>query len=156
MQPTGRISLLSTPPGPLFSETQVPFWPVQACHAEHSVAHPLIVYSFNKSWRLYVCAYYVASVVSDSVTLWIVAYQAPLSMGFSRQEYWGQLPCPPPRDLPNQGIEPMSPMSPEVSSIHFSHSVVSDSLQPHDLQHIRLSCPSPTPRACSNSCPSSQ
>ena len=53
-------------------------------------------------------------------TLWTVAYQAPLSMGFSRQEYWGQLPCPPPRDLPNQGIEPMSPMSPEFSSIHFN------------------------------------
>ena len=77
-------------------------------------------------------------------------------MAFSRQEYWGELPCPPPRDLPNQGIEPMSPMSPEFSSVHVSHSVVSDSLQPHDLQHIRLSCPSPSPRACSNSCPSSQ
>ena len=34
-----------------------------------------------------------------------------------------------------------------------SHSVVSDSLQPHGLQHTRLPCPSPTPRACSNSCP---
>ena len=38
-------------------------------------------------------------------------------------------------------------------SVQFSHSVVSDSLQPHGLQHIRLPCPSPTPRACSNSCP---
>jgi len=38
----------------------------------------------------------------------------------------------------------------------FSHSVVSDSLQPHGLQHARLPCPSPTPRACSNSNPSSQ
>ena len=37
----------------------------------------------------------------------------------------------------------------------FSHSVVSDSLQPHGLQHARLPCPSPTPRACSNSCLSS-
>ena len=37
----------------------------------------------------------------------------------------------------------------------FSHSVVSDSLRPHGLQHARLPCPSPTPRACSNSCPSS-
>ena len=37
----------------------------------------------------------------------------------------------------------------------FSHSVMSDSLQPHGLQHTRLPCPSPTPRACSNSCPSS-
>ena len=44
----------------------------------------------------------------------------------------------------------------EVKSLLFSHSVVSDSLQPHGLQHARLPCPSPTPRACSNSCPLSQ
>ena len=43
----------------------------------------------------------------------------------------------------------------QFSSVHFSHSVMSDSLQPHGLQHTRLSCPSPTPRACSNLCPSS-
>ena len=39
------------------------------------------------------------------------------------------------------------------NSVQFSHSVVSDSLQPHGLQHARLPCPSPTPRAYSNSCP---
>ena len=50
----------------------------------------------------------VASVVSDSVILWAVAHQAPLSMGFSRQEYWGGLPCPPPGDLPEPEIEPAS------------------------------------------------
>ena len=42
-------------------------------------------------------------------TLWTVARQAPLSMGFSRQEYWSGLPCLPPGDLPNPGIEPRSP-----------------------------------------------
>ena len=42
------------------------------------------------------------------------------------------------------------------SSVQFSHSAVSDSLQPHGLQHTRLSCPSPTPGACSNSSPSSR
>ena len=41
-------------------------------------------------------------------------------------------------------------------SFQFSCSIVSDSLWPHGLQHIRLPCPSPTPEACSNSCPSSQ
>ena len=41
-------------------------------------------------------------------------------------------------------------------SVHFSHPVMSDSLWPHGLQHTRLPCPSPTPRACSNSHPSSQ
>ena len=44
------------------------------------------------------------------VTLWNVAYQAPLSMGFSRQEYWSGLPFPSP-DLPNPGIELWSPPS---------------------------------------------
>ena len=45
------------------------------------------------------------------VTLWTVALQAPLSMGFSRQEYWSGLPCPPPGDLPNPGIKPASPVA---------------------------------------------
>ena len=45
------------------------------------------------------------------VTLWTAAYQVPLSMGFSRQEYWRGLPCPPPEDLPNPGIEPKTLMS---------------------------------------------
>ena len=50
------------------------------------------------------------SVVSDSFeTLWTVAYQAPLSMGFSRQAYWNGLPFPSPGDLPDPGIEPISP-----------------------------------------------
>ena len=40
--------------------------------------------------------------------LWTVACQAPLSMGFSSQEYWSGLPCPPPGDLPNPGMEPTS------------------------------------------------
>ena len=40
------------------------------------------------------------------------------------------------------------------NSVQFSHSVMSDSLRPHGLQHTRLPCPSPTPRACSHSCPS--
>ena len=40
------------------------------------------------------------------VTPWTVAYQVLLSMGFSRQEYWRGLPCPPPGDFPDPGIEP--------------------------------------------------
>ena len=42
------------------------------------------------------------------------------------------------------------------SLVQFSRSVISDSLQPHELQHIRLPCPSPAPRACSDLCPLSQ
>ena len=45
------------------------------------------------------------------VTPWTVAYQASLSMGFSRQEYWSELPFPSPGDLPDPGIEPGSPAS---------------------------------------------
>ena len=44
-------------------------------------------------------------------TVWTVAYQALLSLEFSRQEYWSGLPCPPPGDLPDPGIEPRSPVS---------------------------------------------
>ena len=43
---------------------------------------------------------------------WTVALQAPLYMGFSRQEYWSGLPCSPPGDLSNPGIEPTSLTSP--------------------------------------------
>ena len=42
-------------------------------------------------------------------TPWTAVRQAPLSLGFSRQEYWSELPFPSPGDLPNQGIEPRSP-----------------------------------------------
>ena len=49
------------------------------------------------------------SVSSDSAISWTVDCQAPLSMGFSRQEYWSGLLCPPPGDLPNPGIETGSP-----------------------------------------------
>ena len=50
------------------------------------------------------------SVVSNSATPGTVPRQAPLLMGFPRQEYWSGLPCPPPGDLPNPGIEPRSPV----------------------------------------------
>ena len=49
------------------------------------------------------------------MTPWTVAHQAPLSMGFSREEYWSGLPFPPPGDLPDPGIEPMSPVSPALA-----------------------------------------
>ena len=45
------------------------------------------------------------------VTPWTIAHQAPLSMGFSRHEYWSGLPCPPPGDLPDPGMEPASHVS---------------------------------------------
>ena len=53
---------------------------------------------------------------------WTEACQAPLSMGFSRQEYWSGLPCPPPGDLPDPGIEPVSVMSPALAGGFFTAS----------------------------------
>ena len=55
--------------------------------------------------------------------LWTVACQAPLSMGFSRHEYWSGLPCPPPGDLPYSAVKPKSPVSPalQVDSLLLSH-----------------------------------
>ena len=53
------------------------------------------------------------------MTLWTVAFQAPLSVGFSRQEYWSGLPFPSPGDLPNPVIEPRSPVL--QADYHLSH-----------------------------------
>ena len=59
---------------------------------------------------VYVSMYVICSVVSDCiVTPWTVAHQAPLSMEFSRPEYWSGLPFPFPGDLPFPGVEPRSP-----------------------------------------------
>ena len=58
------------------------------------------------------CTCSIMSEVSDSFeNLWTVASQAPLSMGFSKQEYWSGLPCPPTGDLPDPGIEHLSHVS---------------------------------------------
>ena len=48
-------------------------------------------------------------------TQWTVACQDPLSMGFSRQEYWSGLPCPSPGDLLHPGIKPVCPASPVLA-----------------------------------------
>ena len=55
-------------------------------------------------------------------TPWTVARQVPLSMGFSRQEYWSGLLCPPPGDLPNPGFEPTSLTSPALADRFFTTS----------------------------------
>ena len=53
-------------------------------------------------------------------TLWTTACQATLAKGFSRQEYWSELPCPSPEDLPDPGMEPMSLMSPVLTGGSFT------------------------------------
>ena len=69
-------------------------------------------------WYLCVCAESLQSCLS--VTPWTVAHQAPLSMGFSRQEYWSGLPCPPPGDLPDPGIKCMYLMPPALAGGFFT------------------------------------
>ena len=62
--------------------------------------------------------------MSDSAIPWTVARQAPLSMGFSRQEYWNGLPFPPPGNLHNPGTKPMSLMSPALAGGFLTNSVI--------------------------------
>ena len=57
-------------------------------------------------------------------TLQTITHQATLSMGFSRQEYWSWLPCPPPRDLPNLRIKPGSLRSPALAGRFFTTSAI--------------------------------
>ena len=99
-----------------------------------------------------------------------ITWQAPLSVAFPRQEYWSRLPVPSPGDLPDPALKLMSPawqadplplshlgnLNCSFSLVQFSRSVMPNSLWPHESQHARPPCPSPTPGVYSNSCPSSQ
>ena len=73
------------------------------------------------------------------MTLWTVAPQGPLCMGFSRQEYWNRLPCPPRGDFPNPGIEPASLLSPALAGRLFTTSATWEAQRIHD----------PSPVGCS-------
>ena len=75
-----------------------------------------------KSACVHACLLSHLSHVQLFATLWTVAHQAPLSMGFFRQEYWSGLTCPPPRDLPDPKIECASLMSPALARRFFSTS----------------------------------
>ena len=63
-----------------------------------------------------------AKLLQSCAMLWTVACQTPLSMGFSKQEYWSELPCPPPGDLPEPGIKPVSLTSPALAGGFFTTS----------------------------------
>ena len=80
----------------------------QASHVERPYGEVLrkqLTDEINVVLCMHAC---VLSHVQLFATRWAVAHQAPLSMGFPRQEYWGGLPLPPPGDLPDPGIEPKS------------------------------------------------
>ena len=73
------------------------------------------------------------------VTLWTVALQALLSMGFSRLEYWSLLPCPSPGDLPSPGIEPASPEATALQVDSLSLSRREYPLLPNPSLHLQPS-----------------
>ena len=78
-------------------------------------------YFFNPCVCVCVCVcVYVLCHVWLFATPWTVAHQVLLSMGFSRQEYWSGLPCPPPGDLPEPGIKPASLTSPALAGKFFT------------------------------------
>ena len=69
-------------------------------------------------------------------TPWTVAHEAPLSMGFPRQEYWSGLPFPSPGDLPDPGMEPTSPVAPALQANSLPLGPLESSL--HRLSHLIL------------------
>ena len=96
-------------------------------------------------WRashndLSTCAVLSHSVMSDSETSWTVAHQAPLSMGFSRWDYWSGLSRPSPKGLPNPGTEPMSPMLQADSFLSEPRGKPATSLVPVKARLFGCSC----------------
>ena len=81
-------------------------------HAGAKVLQRWLRNLLNKIRYFPVCCAQSPSHVQLFATPWTVAHQAPLSVEFFRQEYWSGLPLPPPGDLPDPGIEPVSPMPP--------------------------------------------
>ena len=79
--------------------------------------HELLRTSLGALWNCSVRAH--SFHVQLFAMLWTVVPQAPLAMGFSRQEYWSGLPCPPPGDLPHPGIKPMILTSPALAGGFF-------------------------------------
>ena len=78
------------------------------------------VYSFFIIINRFVCVLCSLSCVQLFVAQWTIAQQAALSMEFSRQEYWSELPCPPPEDIPEPAIEPTSLVSPALAGGFFT------------------------------------
>ena len=109
----------------------------QFYHLPICLIHPLIDCQFLPTfqpWQLLIgflsCSFAFSSTrirshfshVQLFATLWTVAHQAPQSMGLSGQEYWSGLPCPPPENLPDPGIEAVSLMSLAVAGRFFTTS----------------------------------
>ena len=98
------------------------FWLFQySLYRINTWSFPLLVFKIMVG-SLHGCVLSCFSRVRLFATLWTVAHEAPLTMGFSRQEYWSGLPCCPPGDLPNPGIKPMSLASSALAGVFFTTS----------------------------------
>ena len=84
------------------------------------VSQSFLVLNDFDTFENHACMLSRFSRVQLCATLWTIAHQAPLSMGFSKQEYQSGLPCPSPGDLPNVGIEPMTLMSSALTNRFFT------------------------------------
>ena len=96
-----------------------------------------VCHTLKMAWGFLVCACEVTLVMCNSATLWTVALQASLSVGFRRREYWSGLPFPSPGDFPNPGTEPASFMSPALANGFFTTSATNE--QACDLQRGEVS-----------------
>ena len=85
--------------------------------------------SLNQELKGFVCVLSHFDCVRLFATLWTIAHQALLCMGFSRREYWSGLPCPSPGDLPHSGIEPISLTIPALAGRFFITSTTWEALK---------------------------
>ena len=114
----------------------------------HSLWENLSSCSYDLCHIPYVCCAcaHLLSCVRLFVTPWTVARQAPLSMGFSRQEYWSGLPCPSPGDFPNPGIKPTSLVSPALAGGFLTTSAT------WEAPYVRYASVQFTPKSPGQSC----
>ena len=100
-----QLHLISLGPIYLLPQQIYPYLPLKS----------FLICAVNFCAKVLACVHSYFSCAQLSVTLWTVAHQVPLSMGLSRYEYWSGLPCPPPGDLPNPEIKPVSLTSPALT-----------------------------------------
>ena len=128
-------------------------------HLELKSSFPIC--AVNSCANVLACMHSRFSCAWLSVTMWTIAHQVPLSMGFSRREYWRGLPCPPPGDLPNPGMEPVSLTSPALTGGSFTTSATWEAPlcwccppKPRQAGHPLHLCPaSASQQSTSQSCP---
>ena len=90
------------------------------CRTRNYIQYLIIAYNGKESEKVYIRAVLSHSVMSDCVPMDCSLPGSSVHGGFSSQEYWSGLPCPPPRDHPSPGVEPRSPTY-QADSLHLSH-----------------------------------